>query len=295
MPEYGKINSDVTPKRREQTLRIIILLGMVMALAGCAHPVNISPNAAVVTRSPDLPPRVRHNVGFFLPLELMNLEVTTPGGGGDSVRYFPYRDMESGYQYMLSNVFENVVRLSAVGSAEDLARQGVKVVVTPTLVTNSGSTNTLTWSPTHFTVDLTSQVRDASGKSLGNPRVVGNGRTNGALITDFDFGKSGRLAMEDALRKMQQALLEIKYEPVAPGSVAPAVASAPAPRLTSGFVAPAISSSMVAPAMSSGFVAPSPNADNVTARLEKLKQLFDRKLINREAYQQKKKEILEGL
>jgi hypothetical protein len=84
----------------------------VAALAGCAHAIKIAPDVTKVERTETSPARVTANAGYFIPPEVSSVEITTQGGGGDNVRYFPYRDFEGGYQKMLSNVFTGVVKLT---------------------------------------------------------------------------------------------------------------------------------------------------------------------------------------
>jgi hypothetical protein len=247
-------------------IRGVAFVIAVFALSGCAHPIRIAPNTENIYRIPTDPPKINATVGMVMPATLARLEVTTPGGGGDNVRYYPYRDLEAGYEKMLSNVFDNVVMVTSSDTAESLSRNGVSITVTPEVITNSGSTGFFTWPPTNFTVDMTSVVRDTNGTILANPRVVGNGQAAG--LSDFkgDFGIAGRRAMEDALNKMQRALLEQKY-------ASSAVRSTP-------------SASPVA-------VSNAKDAqDDATERLNKLKGMLQKGLITQADYDQKKKEIL---
>lgn len=238
----------------------------VFALSGCAHPIQIAPNTANIYRTLGDPPKISATVGMVMPVTLSSLEVTTPGGGGDNVRYFPYRDMEAGYEKMLSNVFDNVVTVTSSDSAESLSRNGISITVTPEVITNSGSTGFFTWPPTNFTVDMTTVVRDTNGKVLANPRVVGNGQAAGFSDFKGDFGIAGRRAMEDALNKMQHALLEQRY--------------------VSNVSVSTSSASPVTPSDAKDA------QDDATARLDKLKGLLQKGLITQADYDQKKKEIL---
>lgn len=233
------------------------------ALSGCAHPIQIAPNSANIYRTPSDSPKISATIGMVMPAALSSLEVTTPGGGGDNVRYFPYRDMEAGYEKMLSNVFENVVTVTSSDSAEGLSRNGISFIVTPEVITNSGSTGFFTWPPTNFTVDMTTVVRGTNGKVLANPRVIGKGQATGFSDFKGDFGIAGRRAMEDALNKMQHALLEQRY--------------------VSG---PTSYASPVAPNDAEDA------QDDTTARLDILEGLLQKGLITPADYDQKKKEIL---
>ena len=189
-------------------MRLIQLLLASLALAilgGCAHPINVEPELGRISSTTGQPLPIK--VGYFLPNDLVNLEVTTPGGGGDSVRYNPYASVSMGYQQMLSQVFSGVVSVSSLTDFQSKAGGDVDYVLTPNIVTNSGGSNFFTWPPETFSVDLTSTIRDKSGKVVASPRVVGMGTaTTSERISDYGF--SGRRAFEDALRKMNPALRE---------------------------------------------------------------------------------------
>lgn len=251
---------------------IKILFGalVVTSLFGCAHPIVISPNTEKIERESSSLPKIKANVGFYISPEASNLEVTTPGGGGDNVRYFPYRDLETAFRQMLLNVFDNVKKLKSTSDNNELSKENIKFTLEPILITTSGSTGFFTWPPTNFTVDLSSKIRDISGKEIGNPRAIGNGQqTEGVLAFKGDFGLAGRRAMEDALMKMQRALLEFKYEN--------SIAAAATP--------------IVIPENS----AVSQPKDQPSDRLVKIKDLFNKGLITKDEYESKKKEILDRL
>ena len=153
--------------------------------------------------------KIEASVGYHIPPTATTTEVTTAGGGGDNVRYFPYRDIEVGFQKILSNVFATVVKVASIGDAPDGKREAIDFVIIPELVTTSGGSGFFTWPPTSFTVDLTSNVRDNAGKLLTTVRVVGAGSAEtGERLPEH--GIAGRRAMEDALLKMQESLLESK-------------------------------------------------------------------------------------
>ncbi|RJF96335.1 hypothetical protein D3871_21030 [Noviherbaspirillum saxi] len=134
-------------------------------------------------------------------------EVTTPGGGGDKVSYQPYRDMETAFYKMLTNVFGSVTKLKTAKDAEAISRNNVSYIITPEIVTNSSSPSPFTWPPTKFNVDLTCQITDALGNPVLTKSVSGEGN---AEFSEFksDFSLSGKRASQDALLKMQRVLLE---------------------------------------------------------------------------------------
>jgi hypothetical protein len=176
------------------------------ALCGCTHSIEIKPDLAKLERAEGSPQRIPAHAGYYIAPEVSSVEITTQGGAGDNVRYYPYRDFEAGFQKMLSNVFTDVVKLEAPTKA------GIDYVVVPTIITTSDSYHpigmpTRLWPPAHFSVDLACSVRDATGRQIASPRVVGIGSA-GTSEKIHDHGFAGERAMEDALEKMQAALLE---------------------------------------------------------------------------------------
>lgn len=192
-----------------KSLITIVSLVIATLLSGCAHPIKVEPDATKIYSTTITPSKSSANVGYYISADLLALEVTTPGGGGDNVRYYPYRDIESGYRQALDNVFTGVVKLPSPPDFSRAKQQGLDYIIQPQIVTSSGSTGFFTWPPTNFTVDLTSNVRDSSGKIVANPRVVGVGTADSERL--FDHGFAGRRAMEDALLKTQTALSELSF------------------------------------------------------------------------------------
>ena len=243
-------------------MRLFVMVCAASAVTGCAHPISVKPDASKITSDAGGQPKIHATVGYYISPESLAREVTTDGGGGDRTRYFPYRDIQSSFEKMLSNVFDGVSRLDAPG----VSKGGIQYVISPDIVTTSGSTSFLTWPPTNFTVDLTSNVRDASGKLVASPRVVGNGQ---AEFSDFksNHGLAGQLAMADALTKMQRSLSETSFS----GSDA---SIAPAPKST---------------------IPTPPARGGASDRLAELKRLRDGGLISEADYESKKKHILDAM
>jgi hypothetical protein len=229
-------------------------------LVGCAHPIKVAPDPAKLERSLTARSHVAANVGYYIPHEVSSVEITTQGGGGDNIRYFPYEDIEPGFEMMLSTVFNGVVKLTSIADLPSIARGGTNYIIQPVIITSSGGSGLFTWPPTNFTVDLTCNIRDASGAVLVSPRVVGTGSAEtGDRLHDHGF--AGKRAMEDALVKMQTALFETK------------IGSAPAQDLSPSKPQPAAAGD----------------------RLAHLKELRDKGLITQDEYEAKRKEIVDSL
>jgi hypothetical protein len=183
-------------------LCLFVLVPAVLALGACAHPLALNPNLTGLAGSGS--GKIDKKVGLVITEQDRRLEVTTPGGGGDKVTYFPYRDLETGLYMALAESFSGVSR---VAGAEDpkVRSEGLSYLITPRLVTNSSSESALTWPPTLFTIELSCKVVDAGGQPVAALTVSGEGR---ATFDEFkrEVSLSANRAAEDALKKLIKAL-----------------------------------------------------------------------------------------
>ncbi len=179
---------------------------VVILLAGCAHPIVISPDISKI-EADGKSPRIEKNVGFYIDPQLREAVVTTAGGGGDSVSYKPYQDIETAFFKMLGNVFRSVSVLTDKNDAAAISKNNLSFIVAPNISTNSSSPSPFTWPPTLFQVILKTSVSDVSGKVVVNTIATSEGR---AEFEEFksDFSLSGRRAALDAILKTQDSLLK---------------------------------------------------------------------------------------
>jgi hypothetical protein len=184
--------------------KLLSSMGVVAALAGCAHPIVVSPDITKIEPSTNIQP-IKKSVAYYIAEDMRSKEVTTPGGGGDKVSYQPYRDIEPAFYKMLTNVFGSVTKLKTPQDTEAISKNNVSYVITPQMVTDSSSPSPFTWPPTKFSMDLTCSITDAEGNPIATQKVSGAGQ---AEFSEFkqDFSLSARRASEDALLKMQQSL-----------------------------------------------------------------------------------------
>ncbi len=175
-------------------------------LFGCAHPITMNPDLAAVT-APAGARVIEKNVGYHLPDALRQVEVTTPGGGGDKVSYFPYRDIEPGFYKVLSETFRNVTKIQNPADRAALKNGSINLLITPQVTTNSSSGSAFTWPPTQFTVTLACAITDADGKPVQTITVSGEGK---AEFDEFkaNFSLAAVRASNDALAKLLKALGE---------------------------------------------------------------------------------------
>lgn len=183
-------------------LLALFLVPTVLLLGGCTRSLIL--RADLVALSGTAEKKIDKRVGLLLTEADRQLQVTTPGGGGDKVSYFPYRDLEPALYVALSESFASVARVSSLADPK-VAAERLHYVIKPSLKTNSFSDSALTWPPTLFTIELVAIVNDPSGKLVTELRVVGEGRAS------FDEFKSqpalsANRAAEDIAKKLIQAL-----------------------------------------------------------------------------------------
>ena len=187
--------------------RISLLMStacLALTLGGCAHPISMAPDLAAI-ESPSNSPVSNKKVGYHISDASRALEITTPGGGGDKVRYFPYRDLEPGLYKALGTVFSDVTKILDPSNDAATRQSGISLLVTPEISTTSSSDSFATWPPTRFTVALNCQLKDVDGKIFDTIRVEGEGQ---AEFSEFksNFSLSAVRASNDALQKLVIAL-----------------------------------------------------------------------------------------
>lgn len=189
--------------------RISSLVFSMMAcvfLFGCAHPITMNPDLAAVAAPAGAVP-IAKKVGYHMPDALRAVEVTTPGGGGDKVRYFPYRDIEPGFYKALSEAFTGVSKVQNPKDVAALQAGGISLLITPEVTTTSYSDSAFTWPPTQFTVRLVCAIADANGKPVETISVSGEGAATFAEFKN-NFSLAAVRASNDALGKLIKALGE---------------------------------------------------------------------------------------
>ena len=188
--------------RLHTSARLLFAALTVSLLAACAHPIGIGPLETPVRNEAGLNPK---KVAYVMTDADRTREVITPGGGGDKVSYFPYRDLEKSIRDALRSVYSDVFVVKAASDAEAIKAHGVSYVFTPTITTTSESPSLFTWPPTKFGIDLSCAVTDAQGQRVTDLRVQANGT---AEFSEFmkDFGLAGRRASGQLSEQLKQAV-----------------------------------------------------------------------------------------
>ena len=189
------------------SLCYVLIFSTITILGACAHPITINPSTTP-QRSEDRSYSTKI-AGYVMTDADRAKQVTTEGGGGDKVNYFPYKDLEKGIRDVLKSLYSDVVLLRSPSDFEAIKRDGVGIVFAPEIYTSSNSDSAFTWPPTQFAIDLSSTVTDATGNMLARVRVSGQGA---ASFSEFkeDFGLAGRRAAQDAFKKL---IAEIRANP----------------------------------------------------------------------------------
>lgn len=183
--------------------RWLSIASVAIWLMGCAHPITMAPDLTAVSAS--AMPRINKTAALHITDASKALEVTSAGGGGDKIRYFPYKDLEPGLYKALTEVFADVTAVKTPQDAAALKASSPVLVIKPEVSTYSYSDSLFTWPPTKFGVTLTCTVTDASGALIDTIKVTGDGF---APFEEFksNFSLSAVRASTDALNKLVQAL-----------------------------------------------------------------------------------------
>lgn len=173
-----------------RTLRAFMALTCAAVLVGCAHPINVGTDTAPERVESSL---IQKKVAYAMTDAQRAVQAITPGGGGDRISYFPYRDLEKSIRDALRAVYQDVVVIPSAADASAVQASGAALVFTPEIKTNSGSPSPFTWPPTYFTTDVSCVVTDAAGAELTRVQASGRGE---AEFSEFkgEFGLSAKRA-----------------------------------------------------------------------------------------------------
>jgi len=136
-------------------------------------------------------------VGYVISSQDMNREVITPGGGGDKVSYFPYKDLDYSLSRSLERIFSGARRLEQISQVDN--NLDMHLVLEPKITTDSSSSSFMFWPPEIFTITLNCDAYDRMKNRIFTATGTGHGN---ATPQDWraDFGIAGKRAMEDAIR-----------------------------------------------------------------------------------------------
>jgi hypothetical protein len=153
-----------------KNLFAILMLGITIA---CSHPIVITPDVSQVSREGITP--IEKNIGYYISNDDKAKLVTSPGGGGDKVAYYPYKELEPAIFKALSNLFRRAYPLKSANDLETIKSNDISFVFIPEIATDSSSSGVLTWPPTGFTVTIRCKAFDKTGTLLWEKSVTGQG------------------------------------------------------------------------------------------------------------------------
>jgi hypothetical protein len=178
-------------------------LAAMLTLGACAHPVRIEPGSL----QPTTRPGSERSVAYVISAVDLARESVDKSPDGDSVNYFPYRDIEAGLRQMLESLYAKVTALRDAGDTAQIQREGVSLVFVPTLSTQVTRFSPFTWVPTNFSFLISYQVFDASGRNVYHNTAQAEGLAYYTeVIGTRDSGLAGRRAAGDALAKMRDQI-----------------------------------------------------------------------------------------
>jgi hypothetical protein len=174
-------------------------------VVGCAHRIEITPalDALAVSGAS----KIDKNVGYYISPENLAKEVETPGGGGDKVKYAPYKESEPALKQVLSNAFREVYALPSPGDAEFIASKSISYVFVPTITTDSSSRSPWIWPPSDFTVSLDCRATDGSSRVVWETSVREEAHER---LPDVyrDHARAGKVALQNAFLELQARILK---------------------------------------------------------------------------------------
>ncbi|GEM_PF-624507 len=188
---------------RPYFIRPIFFIVLCFLVTACAHRINITPDISEI-EAPKLP-RIKKNVGYYISSENLEKQVVTPGGGGDKVKYLPYKESEPVLKAMLSNIFVNVYQVPSLGDTKFIDSRDISYVFIPEITTNSSSRSIWIWPPSDFTVTLECKATDPSGEPLWQTKVDSEAHM-GLPDVHKDFSLAGKVAITKAFSKLQHEI-----------------------------------------------------------------------------------------
>lgn len=180
-----------------------IVIGSAMLAVGCAHQINITP--PLNTLDGNNAAKANKTVGYYISPADRTKEVTTPGGGGDKVKYLPYAESEPALNKVLTNLYADVVMVPSLDDKQFIAGKKIAYIFMPSIQTDSGSDSALTWPPTRFAMTLNIKAVGPDGNMLWKKMVTGQGQ---AEFSEFkhDFSLAARRASKQAFGSLQRAI-----------------------------------------------------------------------------------------
>jgi hypothetical protein len=183
---------------------LYFVLFLLLSLSACAaHPITITPLETPERKENSLNAK---KVAYLITNEERNKQVTTEGGGGDKVTYYPYRDLEKAIREALRAVYSDVFAIDSIYNNPIVKENDISFIFSPEIYTNSNSDSAFKWPPTTFSIELSCYVTDSTGKPITRIKVLGNCAVE---FSEFnrDFGLAGRRAATEVSKKLVREII----------------------------------------------------------------------------------------
>jgi len=183
--------------------RYLLIPAMASLFLGCAHPIVITPDVSKLERTEIQP--IACNVAYVITDVDRETSVETPGGGGDKIRYFPYKEMEPALFKVLSNMFQRAYAMKSPSDAATVKANDIRFVFVPKIKTDSSSSSIFTWPPTDFTIEMACTAVGSDGKVLWEKTFSGKGH---AEFSEFktDLPLAAKRATLQLMQEFQKGL-----------------------------------------------------------------------------------------
>lgn len=181
------------------------MVSSLFLIIGCAHSITITPPLHTV--DVDGVTKVEKNVGYFISQENLKKRVITSAGGGDKVKYFPYKESEPILKKVLSNRYKNVYAIPALDDGQFIATNYISYIFIPKIDTESSSRSSWVWPPTDFTMSIDCKVLDPSGQEIWQTSVQGEAHIGIPDATRV-HGLAGGKATKDAFSKLLKEIVD---------------------------------------------------------------------------------------
>ena len=187
--------------------RFFFILVLLLLCSGCAHNIKINPKLDNIgNEGPSQ--KINKNVGYYISTENIALQTTTSAGGGDSVKYAPYSDLEPAFNLVLSNIFTTTYMIKDLNDISFLQDKDISFVFIPRITTTSSSRNAFFWPPTDFSMTINCIAVDKDQTQVWQTTVQADNDVVAVSEIIKDHSLVGKLAAENALKKLQKELID---------------------------------------------------------------------------------------
>ncbi|WP_345977423.1 hypothetical protein [Sulfurimonas sp. HSL3-7] len=156
-------------------MRTLFLLFPLVLMSGCIHDISVAPELSKIIK--ERPVTIHRTVAYYIPSELYALQVTTPGGNNDELRYSPYKESEAALKKVLGNVFTEVHRIDSLDDPK-IGEHRIRFIFVPQIETMSYSNSNVDWQPTKFSFILKVKFLTVDKKRFYESYAHGKGISN---------------------------------------------------------------------------------------------------------------------